>query len=86
MTAETGKALEINTAGLRQPIGKTSPELETVKRFRALGGKYVTYGSDAHYAEHIGAGLDTAYDMMREAGFTHFTFFQQRTPLQMPIE
>lgn len=86
MTAETGKALEINTAGLRQPIGKTSPELETVKRFRALGGKYVTYGSDAHYAEHIGAGLDAAYDMMREAGFTHFTFFQQRTPLQMPIE
>lgn len=85
-TAHLQKALEINTAGLRQPIGKLSPEFETVKRFRELGGKYVTYGSDAHYAEHIGAGLTEAYDVMRAAGFSELTFFQQRTPLQMPIE
>lgn len=86
LTAEKDKALEINTAGLRQPIQKTSPELETVKRFRALGGKFVTYGSDAHYAEHLAAGAETAYDMAKAAGFDCITFFQQRTPMQMPIE
>lgn len=85
-TAETGKALEINTAGLRQPIGKLSPELETVRRFYELGGKYVTYGSDAHYAEDVGKGMEEAYNTMLAAGFTELTMFQQRTPLKMKIE
>ena len=86
LTAEKGKALEINTAGLRQAIGKLSPEFETVKRFRELGGEFVTYGSDAHFAEDVGKGMEEAYDVMLAAGFTELTFFQQRTPLKMPIE
>lgn len=85
-TAETGKALEINTAGLRQPIGKLSPEFETVKRFYELGGEFVTYGSDAHYAEDVGKGMKEAYDAMLAAGFTQLTLFQHRTPLKMKIE
>lgn len=86
LTAEKGKALEINTAGLRQPIGKLSPEFETVKRFHELGGEFVTYGSDAHFAEDVGKGMEEAYDVMRAAGFAELTLFQQRTPLKMPIE
>lgn len=86
LTAEKEKALEINTAGLRQPINKLSPELDVVKRFKELGGKYVTYGSDAHFADDLAAGLDTAYDTMKAAGFNEMTLFQQRTPLLMPIE
>ncbi len=85
-TAETGKALEINTAGLRQPIGKLSPEFATVKRFHELGGEYITYGSDAHYAEDVGKGMEEAYDAMLAAGFTELTIFQQRTPLKLKIE
>ncbi len=86
LTAEKGKALEINTAGLRQPIGKLSPEFDAVKRFHDLGGEFVTYGSDAHYADDIGKGMQEAYDAMRQAGFTELTIFQQRTPLKMPID
>lgn len=86
LTAQKGKALEINTAGLRQPIGKLSPEADVVRRFKELGGEYVTYGSDAHYAEDIGKGMDVAFDVMRQAGFEELTFFQQRIPLKMPIE
>ena len=48
---QNGKALEINTSGLRGPIGETSPTLKYVKRFRELGGEYVTLGSDAHSAK-----------------------------------
>lgn len=84
--AETGKALEVNTAGLRQPIGTLSPDFETVKRFHELGGEYITYGSDAHYAEDVGKGMKEAYDAMLAAGFTELTMFQQRTPLKMKIE
>ena len=86
LTAEKGKALEVNSAGLRQPIKKLAPEADVVKRFKELGGKYVTFGSDAHSAEDLAAGLTEAYDAMKAAGFNEMTLFQQRTPLLMPIE
>ena len=39
------KALEINTSGLRQKLGKTMPEEDVVRRFKQLGGEFVTVGS-----------------------------------------
>ena len=86
LTAKSDKALEINTAALRQPLNKLSPEVDIVKRFKELGGKYVTVGSDAHYAEHLAADIDMAYSCAIEAGFDSITFFQKRTPIQMKIE
>jgi histidinol-phosphatase (PHP family) len=86
LLAEKEKALEINTGGLRLPVNKLSPEIDTVKRFKELGGKYVTFGSDAHYASDLCAGMDTAYDTMKQAGFEEFTIFQKRTPITVPIE
>ena len=86
LTAKSGKALEINTAALRQPLNKLSPEVDIVKRFKELGGKYVSVGSDAHYAEHLAADIDMAYSCALEAGFDSITFFQKRTPIEMKIE
>ena len=86
LAAKTDKALEINTAALRQPLNKLSPEVDIIKRFKELGGKYVSVGSDAHYAEHLAADIDMAYSAALEAGFDSITFFQKRTPLQMKIE
>lgn len=86
LTAKKDKALEINTAALRQPLNKLHPEIDVIKRFKELGGKYVTVGSDAHYAEHLAAGIDKAYDAAIEAGFDSITFFQRRTPMLMKIQ
>ncbi len=86
LTAQKEKALEINTAALRQPLNKLSPEVEILKRFKELGGKYVSVGSDAHYAEHLASHIDIAYDAALEAGFECITFFQKRTPIEMKIE
>lgn len=86
LTAKKDKALEINTGGLRQPLNKLHPEVDVIKRFRELGGKMVTAGSDAHYAEHLAAGIDKAYDAAYAAGFDSITFFQRRTPMTMKIE
>lgn len=85
-TAKSEKSLEINTAALRQPLNKLSPELDVIKRFKELGGKYVSVGSDAHYAEHLAADIDMAYSAALEAGFDSITFFEKRTPMQMKIE
>jgi histidinol phosphatase-like PHP family hydrolase len=86
LAAKTDKALEINTAALRQPLNKLSPEVDILKRFKELGGKYVSVGSDAHYTEHLAADIDMAYSAALEAGFDSITFFQKRIPLQMKIE
>ena len=83
--AEQGKALELNTSGLRQPYGKTLPELEYFRRFRRLGGEIVTIGSDAHHVSDIGAGIQEGMALLAAAGFDHFAFYSQRRPRMLQI-
>ena len=83
--AQKGLGLEINTAGLRREIGQTAPTLPYIKRFRQLGGEILTFGSDAHRAQDLGAGLDTAIEMAKEAGFSYFAFFKKREPRMLSL-
>ena len=83
---EKGKAMEINTSGLRQKLGKTMPDESFVKRFAELGGEHITIGSDAHYAEHLGAGIEEGMAIAQRCGFKYVTLFQSRQPVQIPIE
>ena len=85
LLAEKEIALEINTGGLRQPLNKLSPEADLVKRFRELGGKYVTFGSDAHYVEDLAKDFDKAAEAARYAGFQSCVFFQNRNPMEIPL-
>jgi histidinol-phosphatase (PHP family) len=80
------KSLEINTAGLRQPIGVTSPDESIVRRYKELGGKLITIGSDAHFAEHLGAGIEQGYELALRCGFDSIALYQNRTPTLIPIE
>lgn len=84
--AKKDLALEINTSGLRQPIGQTLPDIDMVKRFRELGGRYVTVGSDSHYAEHMGAGIQEGMQLAKDSGFDCVTIFKNRCPVAIPIE
>lgn len=86
LVAEKGIALEINTSGLRQPIGQTLPTLEYVKRFKDLGGEYITIGSDSHFAEDVGKGIEEGMALAAEAGYTHTVLFQKRIAVPIPIE
>ncbi len=81
-----GKALEINTSGLRQPIGKTMPTEDYVRRYRELGGELLTLGSDAHFTEHVGAGIDEGYAIAERCGFEYVTCFKDRKPVKVKIE
>ncbi len=82
---ERDKALEVNTSGLRQKIGETLPSFPVIRRFRELGGRYVTIGSDAHRWGDIGSGLEEGLARIREAGFSSFTIFMERKPHLLPI-
>lgn len=81
--AANGKALEINTSGLRSPDGFLLPTVEYVKLFRELGGRYITLGSDAHVAEHMAVGMREGIAAAKEAGFDRATVFVNRQPVEL---
>ena len=85
LTAQNGRAIEINTSGLYGALRDTMPPLCYVKRYRELGGEYITLGSDAHSADALGRGIDSGMEMLLEAGFSYFTFYKERHPLQFKI-
>ena len=71
---ESGTALEVNTSGLRYSIGASFPHPAIVARYRELGGRAVTVGSDAHRADHFAWGLADGYSIASQAGFSELTF------------
>jgi histidinol-phosphatase (PHP family) len=71
---ETGTALEVNASGLRQLPRETYPAPHIVARYRELGGRCVTIGSDAHRTEWFAYGLAEAYRHATRAGFDALTF------------
>lgn len=75
--AETGTAFEINTAGLRKPIGAMYPAREFVELARAAGVGLVI-SSDAHAPEEVGADFAAAREMARAAGYRETLRFERR--------
>ena len=73
--AEKGIALEINTSGMRQSIGKTLPDPPLIRRFRELGGELVTIGSDAHFPKDVGRNIEDGVLTAKQAGFHHVAVF-----------
>lgn len=80
-----GKALEVNTSGFRQTLGVSMPDVPVLERYRALGGKLVTVGSDAHRWADVGAGIERGLDALRQAGFHHYMIYASHQPTALPI-
>ncbi|MCQ2484218.1 MAG: histidinol-phosphatase HisJ family protein [Clostridia bacterium] len=86
LLAEKDIALEINTSGLRQALKTTLPDVDYIKRFKELGGKHVTCGSDSHTTYEMGAGIHEGWKIAKECGFDSVLIFRQRKPFEIPIE
>ena len=67
-----GKILEINSSTKQLP-NSTLPEWALVERYYALGGRKVSYGSDAHFVERIAEKWDEVVERLKEIGFEYFT-------------
>ena len=80
-----GKALEINTSGLKNGGTSTIPGPDIVRRFVELGGEFVMFGSDAHYTEYVGYEFDRARQMALDCGARYTLTFNQRhgTPVKI---
>lgn len=79
------KAMEVNTSGFRQKLGTSMPDLPVIRRYRELGGRLITLGSDAHRWADLGNGLERGMQLLQQAGFSHFTVYDGREPKFLPI-
>lgn len=83
---KAGKALELNTSGLRQSLGDTMPGARLIARYRELGGRLITLGSDAHRWPDVGGGVEQGFCLLKSVGFTHFTVYVNHEPQFLPLE
>ncbi len=74
---ESGVAVEINTSGLRKPVGEMYPSPSHLKIY-AEAGVPLTFGSDAHAPEDVGRDFNLAVDLVKAAGFSEYVVFEKR--------
>ncbi len=83
---ENGKGLEVNTKALRVGMKEPHPSRDILKRYRELGGKIVTVGSDAHSVKEAGTFIRDAFSILKECGFDEYMVFTGRKPETHRIE
>jgi histidinol-phosphatase (PHP family) len=82
--AEGGCAVEVNTAGLRKPVGEIYPSLRMLQACRRRGVP-ATLGSDAHAPHEVGAGLAEAGELLAEAGYDSVVVFRKRVAREVAL-
>lgn len=80
------KGIEINTSGIRYGLNSCHPNIEIIKRYKELGGKIITIGSDAHRVEDLASNFDIVYDMLEAIQFDTITIYHDRIPELIKIK
>jgi len=73
-----GKGLEINTSPLGNGLAEPCPGLYILRRYRALGGETLVFGSDAHQTPRVGQHFEEARQLALAAGFTRLARYRER--------
>ncbi|MEE0955159.1 MAG: histidinol-phosphatase HisJ family protein [Eubacterium sp.] len=68
-------ALEVNTAGFKYGLPFPNPHPDIIRRFRELGGRRITLGSDAHEPKYVGYCFEQTADLVQECGFEAVSVF-----------
>ena len=82
--AASGCAVEVNSAGLRKPVGEIYPSLELLSACRRHGVP-ATMGSDAHSPGEVGEGLPAARELLERAGYASVLVFRGRVPEEVAL-
>ncbi|MCL2810607.1 MAG: histidinol-phosphatase HisJ family protein [Clostridia bacterium] len=83
--AHNGRALEINTSGLRR-MDSTIPGWDILRRFAEMGGEFVTLGSDSHSTDTLGYRFDDARRCAVSAGIRWGVRYVARNPQPYPLD
>lgn len=78
------KILELNTnvKGLQT---KMLPNIEILKRYKELGGKLVTFGSDAHTPSRVAENYDLVIGFLNELGYSELAYYNNKKLQFYPI-
>lgn len=79
------KALEINVGGCRSAVKAPQPDLDLVEKFRRAGGKYLTFGSDAHNIDALGKYMEKAREIALKAGFDSYCVYKNHEPIMIKL-
>ena len=77
---ETDTVLELNTRRLGDALA-VKQLVAVYRRYRQLGGRYVTIGSDAHRAEAVGAFFTNALELAAACDLQVVTFVERKMEL-----
>ena len=80
------KALEVNTGGFKYGLGHPNPHEDIIRRYKELGGKLITVGSDAHAPEHVGFEFARTAEILKSCGFREYAVFEKKKPVLLPVE
>ena len=81
---EGGCAVEVNTGGLRKPVGEIYPALRLLEACRRRGVP-ATFGSDAHAPGEVAYGTAPARALLLEAGYSSLVVFRGRVPFEVAL-
>ena len=80
--AEEGKALEINTKTYQEYKGRTpilDPDI--LRRYRELGGEFVSLGSDSHSADGVGFNFEYTIEFLKYNRIIYGIHYERRRPV-----
>ena len=81
-----GKGIECNTAGYKYGLSRPNPEAAILSRYRELGGRILTIGSDGHKPEHVAYAYEKLPALLKSCGFHEYTIYKAREPIFVPVE
>lgn len=79
-----GKGIEVNTSGIERG-GHVFPHPGVIRRYKELGGRIITIGSDAHKEQNVGTYIKEAVEIIKDAGFEEIALFHNRVPEYVKI-
>lgn len=87
------KCLEVNSKTYRAAAKGSDfalrhlsvPDLDVIKRYYQLGGRKVSFGSDAHRTNNIGCNYLKIAKALKNIGFDGFTRYMNRKPELVPF-
>ncbi len=82
--AAAGMAMEINTSGFIHGCAEQYPS-QTILEWACERGIPITFGSDSHQPERMGADFERAVEVAQAAGYTQRAEYQARQRTLVPL-
>lgn len=76
---------EVNTSTMRDSVGEPMPADWAVKRYVELGGKQISFGSDAHQSKHVGSHFSEVSESAARCGIESQVVFMGREAIHLEL-